>query len=252
MQYRLVYLLAATLLLASCSSSRRTAVSKGETVQVALDLVNVQNDQVRVSVTPPAFNTPTATYQLAKIIPGTYAIADYGRYVSDFRAVDKSGKALPVSRTDSNTWVISGAESLARIEYLVDDTYDSEGGNAFGEGSKTIFSPAGTNILAGKNFVLNLCGFAGYFTGKKDIPYSLRISHPENLQASSSLDDEDKSAGTDLFRMSRYAELVDHPIMYASPDIASTKIGDMDVLLSVYSPRKNPSTLKPCSLTWKG
>jgi predicted metalloprotease with PDZ domain len=237
-------LIAAALLAASCSGTRRASTSNAESIQLSIDLVNVQNDQVKVSVVAPVLTTSTATYQFAKIIPGTYAIADYGRYVVDFRAMDKSGNALPVQRTDSNTWVISRAENLARVEYLVNDTYDSEYGQAFDEGSKTIFSPAGTNILAGKNFVLNLCGFAGYFSGKKDIPYTVRITHPENIQASSALDDEDKAAGSDQFRVSRYAELVDHPIIYASPDIATTKIGDMDVLLSVYSPRKKSITAK--------
>lgn len=230
------------LILSACSSSRRSASTGTASLQATLDLADVRNDQVTVTVTPPKFSTPTATYQFAKIIPGTYAIADYGRYVEGFTAMDASGNPLPVNRTDSNTWVITGADKLARITYRVNDTYDSEIGQAFDEGSTTIFSPAGTNILAGKNFVLNLCGFVGYFTGQKDIPYALTIKHPENLQAASSLNDEDKSASQDLFRMTRYAEMVDHPIMYANPDISTTNIGGMEVLLSVYSPRKKSIT----------
>ncbi len=242
MQFRFVLVFFSAIVLVSCSTSRKASNTATETLQVSMDLVDVRNDQVQVSVTPPRFSTPTATYQFARIIPGTYAIADYGRYIEDFTALDKSGKPLAVNRTDSNTWVISNAEQLSRITYRVNDTYDNEAGNAFGEGSHTIFSPAGTNILAGKNFVLNLCGFVGYFSGKKDIPYALRISHPENLQASSSLNDEDKAAGQDLFRMTRFAEVVDHPIMYSNPDMATTRIGDMDVQLSVYSPRNKSIT----------
>jgi len=45
-----------------------------------------------------------------------------------------------------------------------------------------------------------------------------------------------------MFSVTRYAELVDHPIMYSVPDISSSRIGDMDILLSVYSPRKNTVT----------
>ncbi len=241
MKFRL-FLFAAVAFLSSCSSSRRTASSASDIVQVSLDLVNVQDDQVRVNITTPAISGNTVTYQLAKIIPGTYAIADYGRYVRDFKAFDGSGNSLPVSMTDSNTWVISQAGTLKKISYLVNDTYDSEGGNAFEEGSSTIFSPAGTNILAGKNFVLNMCGFAGYFSGKKDIPYKITISHPDNLRAASSMKDENSSNTLDVFSVSRYAELVDHPIMYSEPDIASTKIGGMEVVLSVYSPRKKSIT----------
>lgn len=244
MRKSLFFYLFSVLFLISCSSSRKTTVSSGgEIVTATLDLVNVQNDKVNVTVSTPSFTSSTVTYQFAKIIPGTYAIADYGRYVEEFRAYDKSGNTLPVSMKDSNSWVISNANSLARITYKVNDTYDSETGDAFAEGSKTIFSPAGTNILAGKQFMLNMCGFVGYFNDKANITYKLVINHPENLQASSSLDDTDPAKGSDVFLVSRYAEVVDHPIMYASPDIASSRIGNMDLILSIYSPRnKNIST----------
>jgi predicted metalloprotease with PDZ domain len=244
MNLRLLVFVASLTVLTACSSARRSTTSGSDAVQVSLDLVNVSNDQVRVTVTPPAISSPTITYQLAKIIPGTYAIADYGRYVVGFQAIDKSGNSLPVSRTDSNTWVISQAEKLKHVTYLVNDTYDSEGGDAFAETSTTIFSPAGTNILAGKNFVLNMCGFTGYFEEKKDAPYRITISHPENLYASSSLKDVNDSKTVDVFNVSRYAEVVDNPIMYSEPDIATTNINGMEVVLSVYSPRKKSITAK--------
>jgi hypothetical protein len=38
----------------------------------------------------------------------------------------------------------------------VNDTYDSEEGNPFDGKSTTVFSPAGINILADKNYMLNL------------------------------------------------------------------------------------------------
>jgi predicted metalloprotease with PDZ domain len=243
MRKQLFFYLFSVVFLVSCSSSRKAAGGSGsEMVNATLDLVNVQNDKVSVTVTTPSFSTSTVTYQFAKIIPGTYAIADYGRYVEDFKAYDKSGNALSVSMTDSNTWVISNASNLARLTYKVNDTYDTEGADAFGEGSKTIFSPAGTNILAGKQFMLNMCGFVGYFNDKANITYKVLINHPENLQASSSLDDTDPAKGSDVFSVTRFAELVDHPIMYAAPDIATSRIGNMDLLLSVYSPRNKNIT----------
>ena len=154
-------------LFTSCSSVKKGGVSATmEKMQVAIDLVNVTNDQVRVTVIPPAIKTATTSYQLPKIIPGTYAIADYGRYVTDFSALDKSGKPLDFIKKDVNTWEISNAGQLGKITYLVNDTYDSEEGQAFSKESTTIFSPAGTNILSGKQFMLNMSGFVGYFGGK--------------------------------------------------------------------------------------
>jgi len=233
----------ATLLIVSCSSSRKTTTAaQTEMVQASLDLVATQNDKVSVTVTAPQITSAVIEYQLPKIIPGTYAIADYGRYVDDFAALDKSGNKMVVSKKDINTWVIQNASQLSKLTYRVNDTYDNEGEDVFAENSTTIFSPAGTNILSGQQFMLNMCGFVGYFTNKTNIPYQISIKHPEQLQASSSLDDTDPSNSTDMFYTTRYAELVDHPIMYARPDIATARIGNMDLILSVYSPIKKTIT----------
>ena len=55
-----------------------------------------------------------------------------------------------------NTWIINNAARLQTVSYLVNDTYDSEEGNPFDGKSTNVFSPAGINILADKNYMLNL------------------------------------------------------------------------------------------------
>lgn len=245
MRFRSVILLVSVVVsISSCSVGRKGAGSSSAGVRAEMDLVNVVDDKVRIKVFAPAVKEQTVDYMLAKLIPGTYAIADYGRYVDDFRAFDKSGNALQVQKKDVNTWTISGAENLSYISYLVNDTYDSEKGDAFLEGSSTIFSPAGTNILAGKNFILNMCGFVGYFSGRKDVPYTITVQHPSALLATTSLDDMDKAKDRDVFQLPRYAEMVDHPIMYSEPDVSSANIAGMEVILSVYSPRNKDITSK--------
>lgn len=217
-------------------------------VSITIDLTNVQNDKVRVEVRPPAIPADELSYHFARIIPGTYAIADYGRFVEDITAYDASGKALPVKRTDSNTVLISGARRLTRLSYLVNDTFDSETGvDVFGAKEKVIFSPAGTNILAGRQFWMNLCGFAGYFSGLEELPYQIEIRHPAVLFGSTAKEDFDPSKTKDLFLYKRFAEVVDNPIMYSQPDTAMFKINDMEVLLSLYAPGKQISAkaLKP-------
>jgi hypothetical protein len=44
-----------------------------------------------------------------------------------------------------------------------------------------IFSPAGSNIDAGKNIMLNTHCFVGYFTNFMSIPYNVTITHPATL-----------------------------------------------------------------------
>jgi predicted metalloprotease with PDZ domain len=221
----------------SCSTKKDTVRSSKNEVKATIDLVNVSNDKVKVMAKPAQITATTISYQLPKIIPGTYAIADYGRYVDDFKAYDKSGKELTVTKKDVNTWTISNANQLDRVEYLVNDTFDSEEGQAFDENSTTIFSPAGTNILQGENFWLNLCGFVGYFDNQKDFTYKLTVNHPKDLVGTTALIDTDNSDTNDAFQLSRYAEVVDSPIMYSKPDVSTFTVDGMDVYLHVYSPR---------------
>ena len=217
-------------------------------VEVNIDLVKIYNDRVMVSAEPTVITTQTITYQLPRIIPGTYAIADYGRYIDEFSAFDKAGKPLTVKRIDINTWQISNAQELKKVAYLVNDTYDSETGSTFSGTDNTIFSPAGTNILEGKQFMLNMAGFVGYFENQKNVPYRVKISHPAGLTGSSAMDDLDNSNTNDIFIAPRFADLVDSPVMYAAPDIATFTIDNMNVVLHVYSPVKKEITaeaLKP-------
>lgn len=217
-------------------------------IEVAIDLVNIYNDRVMVTAQPAEITAQTVTYQLPRIIPGTYSIADYGKYVDEFSAFDKNGKPMEVKRIDVNTWQITNATQLKKVAYLVNDTYDSETGMAFSGSDNTIFSPAGTNILEGKQFMVNMAGFVGYFENQKSIPYRVKITHPAGLTGSSAMTDLDKSDVVDVFTTPRYADLVDSPVMYAAPDIATFTIDDMNVVLHVYSPAKKEITaeaLKP-------
>ncbi|RDI12133.1 peptidase M61 [Flavobacterium sp. AG291] len=202
---------------------------KSKDIQVAIDLKNVKDDKVMVSITPPAFDTETTTFFIPKIVPGTYSEDNYGKYVEGFKAFDKKGKELTVTKPDENSWKIEGAKKLAKVTYLVNDTYDIEN-------THDIFSPAGTNILADKNFVLNIHGFIGYFENKGETPYTVTISHPSNLWGATSLIDTDASNEVDVFTSPRYPDLVDHPIMYTKPDYTTFKVDDMDILIAVYSP----------------
>jgi predicted metalloprotease with PDZ domain len=123
---------------------------------------------------------------------------------------------------------------LVKITYLVNDTFDTEKGGGFGQND--IFSPAGTNIDAGKNFMLNMHGFVGYFQDKKDFAYTVSISHPETLWGATSMTDLDASATNDVFKTQRYAELVENPVMYAKPDYTTFTVDGMEILIGVYSP----------------
>ena len=234
---RIFFTLVLASLLVSCktaSISANNSKSVTDIVKVAINLNEVKDDKVMVTVTSPKITTEEVTYSVPKIVPGTYSIDDYGKYIEDFKAFDSKGDLLATTKTDENTWNIKNAKSLVKITYLVNDTFDTEKGGGFGQND--IFSPAGTNIDAGKNFMLNMHGFVGYFQDKKDFAYTVSISHPEMLWGATSMTDLDASTTNDVYKTVRYAELVENPIMYAKPDYTTFTVDGMEILIGVYSP----------------
>ncbi|HET8839168.1 MAG TPA: peptidase M61 [Flavobacteriaceae bacterium] len=219
--------------LTACGPTQQKTTDDGP-ILANIDLVNITKDQVNVFVDPGKFTSDTTIFYIPKTVPGTYEVNDYGQFVEDLKAYDYDGNQLSVTRTDKNSWVIPNAKQLDKVSYLVNDSFDIEGENG-------VFSPAGTNIDAGENFMLNLHAFVGYFKGMKEQSYKLVIQHPKNLIATSSLtelptQETTTTFATDVFSVPRYFQVTDHPIMYAEPDTTSFNLQGMEVLLSVYSP----------------
>lgn len=224
------FLCAAGLTIALTAYTPALAQAGSNGIKVGINLKDVKDDKVMVTVTPPKVTTETTTYYIPKIVPGTYSDDNYGSFIEGFKAYDAKGKELAVTKPDVNSWKIANAKKLAKITYLVNDTYDTEG-----QGTHDVFSPAGTNISP-NNYMLNNHGFVGYFDGKGEVPYTVSISHPAALWGATSLIDTDASDENDVFAVARYADLVDNPIMYSKPDYTTFSVEGMDILISVYSP----------------
>jgi len=232
---KIIYAVAAIATLVGCKSTQQNTNS--DLVVANLDLVNVDDDKVMVSVDPGKFTTEETTFYIPKTVPGTYSTDNYGQFIEGVKAIDYKGNELSVTKLDDNSWKISNATALDKVTYWVNDSYDIEG-------EEGVFSPAGTNIKTGENFMLNLHGFVGYFDGMSEKPYQLVIKHPKDLIAGTSLKkvavatDEEQTYATDQFNVNRYFEVTDHPIMYSTPDTTSFQLQGMKVKLQVYSPNK--------------
>jgi predicted metalloprotease with PDZ domain len=223
-----------SLIWTSKANTAKPADPKKEEIEVNINLTDVKEDQVLVTVKAPKIKTDIITYSLPKTVPGTYSVDDYGKYIADFKAYDSKGNLLTVTKTDDNTWSIAKAKTLVKVTYLVNDTFDTEKGRGFGKDD--VFSPAGTNIDVNKNFMLNLHGFVGYFQDKKEMPYKVTITHPETLWGATSMIDKDASKTADLFEMPLYSELLENPIMYSKADYTAFTVDGMDIQIAVYSP----------------
>ncbi|MEA9413058.1 peptidase M61 [Flavobacterium sp. PL02] len=231
---KIIVTLALAAVFLGCKTGSSTTASAKPEVAVNINLNDVKDDKVLVTVTAPKINTDEVTYSIPKTVPGTYSEDNYGKYIDDLKAYDSKGVLLTVKKLDDNTWSIANAKTLKTITYLVNDTFDTEKGTGFG--NDDVFSPAGTNIDAGVNFMINTHGFVGYFQDKLDIPYKVTIAHPATLWGATSMTDEDASNTSDVFTTSHYAVLVENPIMYSKPDYTSFDVNGMEIQIAVYSP----------------
>jgi predicted metalloprotease with PDZ domain len=193
-----------------------------------LDLINVVNDEVSVNLTVPQITDKQVVFSFAKAIPGSYAEKSYGRFIHNLTAFDKNGKKIKTVKLNVNQYQIDNADKLSSITYTVSDTWDEKHKNF-------IFQPGGSNIEAGKNFVLNNYAFCGYFEDKTDIPFQINIKKPANLFAATHLSVQAKSTVEDRLLAKNFFTLSDNPIIYAAADTTSFYVGKSHIKVAVYS-----------------
>ncbi len=228
---RISLLLLACGFLWGCGATRTLPTASATPMATSMDLAGVTDDRVQVHIDPGAFTTTQTRFFIPKTVPGTYKNNDYGQFVEGFVAYDYKGNPMDVSREGRNTWIIPDARNLDRITYYVNDTYDTEG-----KDGNDVFSPAGTNILAGEHFMLNLHGFVGYFEGLQEVPYEITLNLPGGLKPYTSLSLLKADGNEYTFSAGRYFEVTDNPIQVTDQEAATIDLEEIQVNLSVYSP----------------
>ncbi len=229
------------MLFASCSGTKTSNndLATNLPIQTTINLTQVENDKVPVTINPGRFTTQTVTYRLPKVVQGTYSVSNFGSYIDNFKAYDYKGNEMPVSKVDENSWTIANAEQLDKVSYLVNDTFDIE--EQGGIGQEQPFSPAGTNIES-TNYVLNLHGFIGYFDSLKNNQYRLDVLAPDTFVNTSALQSTatktENGITTNSYYAPRYFDITDNPMFYGNLDVEEFQVGDIKIVLSVYSPNK--------------
>lgn len=205
-----------------------TAINAQE-VRARIDVKNIKQDRVHVTLTPPKMNTEEILYIMPASIPGTYARMDFGYFVKNFKASDANGGFIPVRRLNDNEFLIIGANRLAKIDYDVNDTYDDT------THTLDVFNPGGTNIQADTNIMFGAHGFIGYFTDMQHLPYTIECIKPSSFFCSTSLAKQSINDTLDVLSAKNYDALVDNPAMFAKPDTISYMQGGTKISIAVYS-----------------
>jgi len=206
--------------------------SNAQSIRTTIDLVNVKDDKVAVTMEFPKMKSGDVKFHFPKTVPGTYSEDDYGRFVEGIKFYDNKGKELTYTKVNDNTYALKNAQNLTKVTYLVNDSFDEEMDTSK---HKAVFSPSGTDIEQGKVYLVNTHGFVGYIDQMQDVPYQLVIRKPANFYGTTALVDQDKSDATDTYTLANYARVTDSPLMYTKPDYITFNAGGMDLVLGVYS-----------------
>ena len=142
----------------------------GQGFQVQINLKDVTEDRLKIQMNFPPQKQKSILVNFPKIVPGTYANYDYGRYIVNFQAFDQQGKSLTVTKKNVNQYQISDATKLAYVRYEANDTWDSP--EVKGE---YIFEPAGSNFQKDTLFALNTHTLLAYVSGQEKQRSKLRL-----------------------------------------------------------------------------
>jgi predicted metalloprotease with PDZ domain len=195
-----------------------------------INLNKVLDDKLTVELTPPDITDNEALFNFPAMVPGTYEVYNFGRFVSNVKAFGKNGANITVTKMTDDTYKFAPANQLAKITYEVEDSWDTK------IKDKIVFEPAGSNIEDGKNFVFNTHCFFGYFKGMTDRNFILEFDKPKGFYPSTGLNNIKTGDTKDVISVFDYHDLVDSPIMYCQPDTTTIMVANTKVLIGVYSP----------------
>ncbi len=197
-----------------------------------VDLTKVVDDKVLVELTPPKTDANEVRFCFPAMVPGTYEVYNFGRFISDLKVNGRNGSKIKIEKKSDNVYVLSPAKEIETITYMVEDTWDTK------IKEKVVFEPGGTNIEEGKNFSINTHGFFGFYEGMLDRNFILEFTKPTGFYPSTGMTNVKVGAAKDVISVYDYHDLVDSPIMYCKPDTTVINVANTKVLVSVYTPNK--------------
>ncbi|MBK6985934.1 MAG: hypothetical protein IPH32_14830 [Bacteroidetes bacterium] len=75
-----------------------------------VDLTAVKNDKLTIRLTPPDIADNETIFMFPAMVPGTYDVYDFGRFVSNFKVEGKDGQTIKIEILDKNSYKLSPAK----------------------------------------------------------------------------------------------------------------------------------------------
>ncbi|MEP7219138.1 MAG: hypothetical protein ABI876_09490 [Bacteroidota bacterium] len=167
----------------------------------------------------------TTTFYFPIWAPGAYDIVNFGKYVSDFTAVNADGSALTVGQPDSNSYTLAGAKAGdVKIAYKVHSIGLIPNSLWFGlaDISPTSAFAVGTALF-------------GYPSGGKSLPYTVHYEVPAGWDIAIGLDPL-PGGSRNTYRARDYDELVDAPLDMGKVQRYEFMVGGKPHIINLHSP----------------
>jgi predicted metalloprotease with PDZ domain len=203
------------------------------TCEVTIDLQHVtkEKDRVKVTVIPPAVNSRVIDFSFPSAIPGVYKTLSAIAFIHEVSAVDERGARVRVSRRgNAFRFHLRKGRVLRRVEYWVDDVFDAE--QAL-QSSQAVPQAAASRFEAGTEFMLQPAFMIGRFSNAPEAAYRITVLHTPQIFATSALTYTSETDSRDKFFSSGYTHLIDHPVLYGTPDTLSAVYGHINLRIAV-------------------
>lgn len=215
-----------SVLLVLCALSPSAfAASEDETpvVRYRVDLSDPTDDLFHVTMQPGPLEAQDRHLDFVAFAPGVHSPLHFGRFVQSIAAYDAEGAEIAIERKDTNRWELSEPTRVARIAYVIEDTFDAEV-----EGSP-VMGAAGTGIEP-DYVVINNFGLLPYFERQLMRPVELTIEHEESWLVGTALKEKDG-----VLHAPSYRALADSPILMGALTTTAIWVGDIEVEIFVHS-----------------
>ena len=70
-------------LISGCAALQSNNSTKPLVIEAAIDLVNIQEDKVQITIRPSSLAGDEIVFYIPQIVPGTYEYSNFGRFVED-------------------------------------------------------------------------------------------------------------------------------------------------------------------------
>ncbi|MBK6265676.1 peptidase [Marivirga sp. S37H4] len=166
-------------------------------------------------------------YQFAATAPGTYQIMDMGRFVQNFKALDKKGREIETKQLSTNQFQIVETKKVKKVKtitYEIAETWDTK------VEENTIYKMCGSSI-EDDHVLINGQTVFGYFSGMQAEPMSIQLQYPAEWKVGTALVPNEEG----LYIADNYDHIVDSPILLGRLTKANTSLGGTNIDVYTYS-----------------